>query len=309
MKAESAHLIDPQRPFSLELCVRSHGWYQCPPFRWLPAEGTLLRGERDGERDYLITTRQRTDGQLELRVAGPAVDGPLGLEMARRMTAMLRLDEDLAGFATMAAGKPKLASIVGQGWGRILRGGSLWEDVSKALMGTNTTWRQAVRCIDQLARFAPSSSHVDGLPLYPTAAEIAGLDEPTVRDRVRCGYRAPFLLSIARGAVDGTFDLEGLDREGASLSVQEADKRLRELPGIGPATSAYLLVFLGHYDRPTIDSATVAFAAKHYFDGEKRSPKEVGALFDHYAPYRALGTWGEVWQSWQGDKETRDGLG
>lgn len=77
MTDESTHIIHPQRPFSLELCVRSHGWYQCPPFRWLPAEGLLQRGERDGERDYLISARERMDGQLRPLRAVPGA-GHLG---------------------------------------------------------------------------------------------------------------------------------------------------------------------------------------------------------------------------------------
>ena len=295
-------------PFSLELVVRSHGWYQCPPFRWIAEEGRLLRGERLGDDDYLIATRQTSDGRLEMHVTGQDADGAPGDEMRRRMCRMLRLDEDLAAFQALAAGKPRIAPAVARGWGRILRGGSLWEDVAKALLGTNVAWRQAVRMIDQLARLAPLSSLHPDLPLFPTPDEVLDAGEDTLRERVRCGYRAPYLVAIARGVVDGTFDLDDLDRTAPDRPTDEVQARLLALPGIGPATSAYLLNFLGHYDRPTIDSATVAYAAKFHFDGEKRPVKEVAALFDHYAPYRSLGAWGEAWQAWIGEREERDAL-
>lgn len=295
-------------PFSLELVVRSHGWYQCPPFRWIAEEGRLLRGERLGDDDYLIATRQTSDGRLEMHVTGQDADGAPGDEMRRRMCRMLRLDEDLAAFQALAAGKPRIAPAVARGWGRILRGGSLWEDVAKALLGTNVAWRQAVRMIDQLARLAQPSSHLPDLPLFPTPDEVAAAGEDALRERVRCGYRAPYLVNIARGILDGAFALDDLDRTAGQLTTDEVQARLLALPGIGPATSAYLLVFLGHYDRPTIDSATVAYAAKFHFDGEKRPAADVAALFEHYSPFRALGAWGESSQAWLGDKEQLDGL-
>lgn len=307
--AVAHHILTPPAPFSLELVVRSHGWYQCPPFRWEQEGGVvaLHRGERLGGDDYLIQVRPHLD-TLRVVVAGPEADGEAGEEMVRRMRRMLRLDEDLSGFQAMAADKPRIAGAVGRGWGRILRGSSLWEDAIKALMGTNVAWRQAVRMIDNLARLGPLSSHAEDLPLVPTPDEVLAHDEATIRDRVRCGYRAPYLLAIARGVVDGTLDLAGLDADAAAMSGDQVFRRLNELPGIGPSTSAYLMAFLGHYDRATVDSATIAFAAEHYFDGEKRPAKEVGALFDHYHPYRALGAWAEVWSTWVGTKEARDGL-
>jgi len=294
-------------PFDLELVVRSHGWYQCPPFRWDEDDGVLIRGERLGDDDYLIRTRQTGEAEIAIEVDGPVVDGRRA--MIARMRRMLRLDEDLRGFFAMAADKPRIAPATARGWGRILRGSSLWEDVAKALLGTNVAWRQAVRMIDQLARLGPMSSQLEGLPLFPTPQEVLDAGEQAIRNRVRCGYRAPYLLGIAEGYVGGRFPLDDWDREAHDLDTAEVQRRLQSLPGIGPATSAYLLTFLGHYDRPTIDSSTVAYAAEHHFGGEKRSLAETGALFEHYAPYRALGAWAEVWQTWFGDKEERDGLG
>jgi len=294
-------------PFTLELVVRSHGWYQCPPFRWDEDDGVLVRGERVGDDDVLIRTRQTGEAEIAIEVVGGG-DGA-AREATARMRRMLRLDEDLSGFFALAADKPRVAPATARGWGRILRGSSLWEDVAKSLLGTNVAWRQAVRMIDQLARLGPMSSHAEDLPLFPTPQEVLDAGEQVIRDRVRCGYRAPYLLGIAGGVLDGRFPLDAWDREARDLDTSEVQRRLQSLPGIGPATSAYLLTFLGHYDRPTIDSSTVAYAAEHHFDGEKRSLAETGALFDHYAPYRALGAWAEVWQTWFGDKEARDGIG
>lgn len=294
-------------PFSLELTVRSHGWYQCPPFRWTAGSGELVRAERTADGDVLIRTWQAAPDRLRFEVVGaddPAVaDAAVGA-----MTRMLRLDEDLRGFQRMAAGEPAIAGAAARGWGRILRGSSLWEDVIKALLGTNVQWRQAVRMIDQLCRLAPSSAHEPDLPLVPSPSEVLAAGEHGLREKVRCGYRARYLIQLAEGVLDGTHDLDGLDAGAARMDTGAVWRRLLALPGIGPATAAYLLTFLGHYDRPTVDSATVAYAAERYFDGEKRSLAEVRALFDHYAPYRALGAWCEVWAHWAGEKERRDAL-
>jgi len=294
-------------PFSLELTVRSHGWYQCPPFRWDEERSELIRGERTAAGDLLIRTRQTAPDGLRIAVVG-AADAAAADAAVEAMRRMLRLDEDLTGFQAQAVDRPPIAVAVGRGWGRILRGSSLWEDVTKSLLGTNVQWRQAVRMIDKLARLGPSSSHAPDLPLVASPEEVLAAGDGGLRAEVRCGYRAPYLIRLAEGVLDGSFDLAGLDAAAPSLPTPEVERRLKALPGIGPSTAAYLLTFLGHYDRPTVDSATIAFAAEHYFDGHKRSAADVAALFEHYAPYRALGTWAEVWSAWAGEKERRDGM-
>jgi len=295
-------------PFSLELAVRSHGWYQCPPFRWDEERAVLIRGERRPDGDLLLRTRQPGRDRLVVEVVGAADDDVVD-EAVAAMQRMLRLDEDLAGFQRMARDKPDIARAVAAGWGRILRGSSLWEDVSKALLGTNVQWRQAVQMIRRLAALGPSSTHEPGLSLVVSPREVLDAGEQGLRDQVRCGYRAGSLIKLAAGALDGTYDLEGLDAAAAAMSLADVEQRLLALPGIGPATAAYLLTFLGHYDKATVDSATVAYAAHRYYGGEKRSLAEVSALFEHYAPYRALGSWCEVWSYWIGEKERRDGGG
>ncbi len=74
----------------------------------------------------------------------------------------------------------------------------------------------------------------------------------SVRGRARLGYRAPYVLALARDVASGALELEALRT--AELPTPELRKRLLALKGVGPYAVANLLMLLGHYDAIPIDS-------------------------------------------------------
>jgi N-glycosylase/DNA lyase len=283
-------------PFRLGAVVRSHGWFQTPPFAW------------DEPADVLSRVELLAGGPAAVRVTsapgGAAVDpgrklsAAEGEDLRRRAARMLQLDADLGGFGDALAFDPVLAAdLADYGAGRVLAGTSLYEDVVKAVCATNTTWTQAVAAMARVASLDRSGAGAGGALVDPEA--MLALGEDRLRAEGRVGYRAPFLLSIARAGADG--ELAALDAEAPGLDGAELERRLRALPGVGPATASYLCLLLGRYDRPGVDSATIRIAAARWFGGRKPSRAEVLAKVAPAGPFVGLALYWATVRAWQRD--------
>ena len=268
MGAEPYLLLTARGPFRLPAVAVSHGWFQTAPFSWDSETGRLERTEALGGGPVALVIEGR-DGGVAVRAPAPLADGDRDLA-ARRVARMLQLDADLEGFSdAVRAVDPGLADdLEGYGGGRVLAGASLFEDVVKGICGTNTTWRQAVACINRLAELGPEGC-------FPGPADLLRAGEDHFREVVRVGYRAPALVAAARAAIDGTLaDIEADSAEGDADRVYAG---LLGLSGIGPATAVFVILLMGHYGRPSIDSATIRVTADRWFDGTRPTPRDVVA--------------------------------
>jgi 3-methyladenine DNA glycosylase/8-oxoguanine DNA glycosylase len=238
----------------------SHGWFQTAPFAW---DGAVLgRVERLDGAPVALLVRAATGG------VAVEVDRRLGArgraEARARVGRMLQLDADLTGFdEAVAAVDPALArDLAGYGGGRVLAGATLHEDVVKSICATNTTWRQAVATINRIAALGEGGA-------FPEPGEVLRAGEGWLRTEARVGYRAAAILAAARAAEEGALDaIAGDDPEAAYAALQG-------LAGVGPATAGFLVLLLGHYDRPAVDSATIRVAAHAWFGGRRPTAAEV----------------------------------
>ncbi len=279
MSGASLLALPARGAFSLPAVAVSHGWFQTAPFAWDPDAETLGRAERleGGPVDLSMAGR---DG-------GVAVRADRALEAAERDVAELRvrrvlqLDADLTGFDEAArAVDPALADdLAGYGGGRVLAGATLFEDVVKGICGSNTTWRQAVASINRLAELGPPGC-------FPGPADVLRAGEDHLRGVVRVGYRAPAIVAASRAAIDGT--LADIEADSAAGDGDRVHAGLIALAGIGPATAGFVILLMGHYDRPSIDSATIRVAAERWFDGARPKPRDVLRRIEPAGRYRGL---------------------
>ncbi len=237
-------------PFSFAAVADSHGWRQLAPFR----------GDADAL-SYIIRLASGRVTELRLAAEGDGV-GVLAedaftpaeeAEIAATVTWMLGLEMDLSAFYAAAQDEPKLAAAVAGAKGRILRSATLFEDVVKTILTTNTVWSSTKRMVANVVNLFG-----DPLPAnpvcraFPTPAQLAATDEETLRQAARLGYRAPAVLALAHEVATGTRDLEALRT--ADLPTPELRKRLLAIKGVGPYAAANLLMLLGRYDAIPIDS-------------------------------------------------------
>jgi len=298
MRLPSAEIILPARcRFDLRAVVHSHGYHELPPFRWEDGPTpTLHRVERLPRRSvYRLAVRPARRGVV-LQVTGrDATEAEVLAPLAVRMRRALRLDEDLSDFHRLCRLEPALRPIARLGMGRLLRGTTLFEDIVKAIAWTNTTWRGAVSMIERLARLGSRYPGEPRLRAFPTPEQLLATGERGLRERAGLGYRAPYVIALAEQVATGTLDLEAFAASAPALDSAEVAHTLAAIRGAGPATVAYGLMLLGHYDRPAIDSATLRFASEAFHGGRPTTIATVRRRFARYGRWAGLVLWFRQW--------------
>ena len=285
-------------PFSLPAVARSHGWIQLAPF---------AHDEETGALSYV--SRLASGRVVELRVGeAPGgvrveVDAPLTAaeqaEIAGQVRWMLNLDLDLSAFYAQARREPKLAQVEAKAQGRILRAPTLFEDVVKTILTTNTAWSGTKRMVEALVSAFGSPLPADpARRAFPTAAQLAASDEQALRSVAKLGYRAPYVLALARAVASGDLDLEALKT--ADLPTPDLRKRLLALKGVGDYAAANLLMLLGRYDYLPVDSWALKMVSHEWHGGEPVGRAEVEAAFEPWGPWRGLAYWFWDWSYWNG---------
>jgi 3-methyladenine DNA glycosylase/8-oxoguanine DNA glycosylase len=283
-------------PFSLSAVVRSHGWWQLSPFDWDDAGGVLTRVERLSTGRVVELRLRESDVGVSIDV-GDRLSEAESQEAAAKAVWMLQLDLDLGAFYALARAEPRLAHVEEQARGRILRSASLFEDVVKTILTTNVQWSGTIRMVEKLV-----SAFGDPLPAhparqaFPAPERLAETNEKALR-AAGLGYRAPYVLELARSVSSGEFDLEGL--KDAGLPTTELRKQLLAIKGVGDYAAANLLILLGHHDFLPIDSWAMTMVSWEWYNGDPVGRAEVEAAFEHWGEWKGLAYW--FWD-WTGER-------
>jgi len=283
-------------PVLLARTLASHGVASLPPSKideqtWtLEVTLPVPRGART------VRVAPGRKGYARVELLGRPVSDRIRNALLAELRHMFRLDEDLSPFYAVAAADEQLAWAA-LGAGRMLRGGTVFEDVVKTICTTNAAWSGTVRMVtaivDNLGAKAPTGGHA-----FPTAAAIATAPDEFLRDVARAGYRGPYIRAIATDVAEGRLDLEELNDP--ELPVAEIEARLLALPGVGPYAAAHvMLTSLGRYSRLVLDSWTRPAYAK--LIGRKASDKTIARRFNRYGDYAGLAFWLLLTRGWAPD--------
>lgn len=285
----AGELVDLRRTF------RSHGLASLPPMRLSENAETLeitlpVRGLRP--RTVLISGSGPGHGIV--RAVGPSPGREEGDKLLAGVRHVLRLDEDLSPFYSLAAGDPEL-SWVARGAGRMVRGATVFEDVIKTICTTNCSWSATARMIgalvEHLGEKAPKAPPTGPSGrAFPTAHAMAGVGEEFYKDVARAGYRGRYMLALARSVAEEVVDLEALAADPEELPDDELYARLLALPGVGPYSAAHIMIMLGRYSRLILDSWTRPTYAR-LIGRTAVTDREIEARFSGYGPYRGLAFW------------------
>ncbi len=282
--------------FSLPAVVRSHGWIQMPPFEDTPDHGLA----------YTIRLSSGKVTRFEVHVAGESltVEPSSGLnrkeqaELAHAITWMLGLDQEFDEFYTLAGREPKLARMVERHAGRVLRSPTLFEDVVRTLLTTNTLWKHTLRmCRELTTRYGDALPGQPDYHSFPTAARLAEVDEPVLREQCRMGYRAPYVAELSQRVAAGELDLEAL--KVSTIPTIELRKALMGIKGVGGYAAANLLMLLGRYDFVPVDTWALKVVSNEFFNGEKVTPKQVLETFAPWGKWQGLVYWFWDWSPQQ----------
>jgi 3-methyladenine DNA glycosylase/8-oxoguanine DNA glycosylase len=280
-------------PFSLFTVVYSHGWVQLAPFRAIGESGAFSDITQLGSGRVLEMQVTEAPGGVAVETE-EALSEPETQELSGQVTWMLGLEQDFSTFYELAAAEPSLERAAERAQGRILRSASLFEDVIKTVLTTNTTWSGTKRMVEGLVTRYGSLLPADpARHAFPTAAQLASLDEVGLRSEAKLGFRAPSVLSIARSVAEGRLDLEGL--KDSRLSTEEVRKRLLAMRGVGDYAAANLLMLLGYYDYLPVDSWALKVVSREWHGGQPIGRAEVEAAFARWGEWKGLAYWCWDW--------------
>jgi 3-methyladenine DNA glycosylase/8-oxoguanine DNA glycosylase len=269
---------------------------QLPPFGWDAGADVLTRVERlSTGRVVGIDVRECGDGVLV--EGGDRLTDAERQEVAGKVTWMLDLGLDLGPFYALARDEPRLAQAEEAGRGRILRCPTLFEDVVKTILTTNVAWSGTIRMVEKLVSgFGEPVPAEPARQAFPSPKRLAATDEGALRS-AGLGYRAPYVLELARSVAAGGLDLEALKH--AELSTAELRKRLLAIKGVGDYAAANLLILLGHHDFLPVDSWAKMMVSREWFEGEPVGRAEVEAAFERWGKWKGLAFW--FWD-WRGER-------
>ena len=288
----------------LGLVVRSHGWYDLPPFEWDQEKKTLGFFFLEGEFPVRVVIKERTKG-LEASAAGErhlpfkenlSSNLPSRAAFVDVVERVLDLKADLSSFHSLCAGDPGFAWIARRGAGRILRAPTLFEDAVKVLATTNCTWGLTKVMVKNLiARFDRGGA-------FPDARFVAGLSARTLA-AAKWGYRAPYLAAFAGRVASGKLDLARW--EDPDRPDEDVETEIRAEKGFGPYAADTLGRLLGRHRKLGIDSWSRKKVASLRFRGRAVKDARVARLYAPFGRHAGLAFWLDVTRDWH---EEREGL-
>lgn len=275
----------------LDLIVRSHGWYDLPPFRYDRKRGVLETVvEHDGRGQPLRITSSKTG-------IWASSTGLPRAELKRAGLRILQFGVPLADFHRDCAEREEegFGWIAERGAGRMLRAPDLFEDAVKVLLTTNCSWELTRTMVTRLIAVAG----VDGA--FPGPKRVARLPESLLRSEVKCGYRAPYLSRFASAISSGRLDLASWEDPGRDDDEIEAE--IRNNSGFGPYAAHTLMRLLGRHSRLGLDSWSRKKVAALRFGGHSVSDREVEEFYSSFGRFAGLAFWLDVTRDWHAGDE------
>ncbi|KAI4304995.1 hypothetical protein L6164_028387 [Bauhinia variegata] len=137
---------------------------------------------------------------------------------------------------------------------------------------------------------------------FPSSKELASLDEYNLNQHCGLGYRASYIISLAKRIEKGTLNLKKLEEECDFGSYEEVYRKLNNLEGVGPFTSSNILMCLGCYQKIPADTET----RRHLQEVHGMSDCKKGTIikiseeiYKKYAPFQCLAYWFELLNSYE----------
>ena len=279
--------------FDFRRTLRSHGWYDLPPFE-LIGEQTLARVLEVGEAAP-VTVFVGGDGaglrvSAERRLSGRAL-----ARVERDVRHIFRLDDRLEEFYARVGPDPDFAWVARDGAGRLLRSPTVFEDLVKSVMTTNCSWALTKRMVAGLVGSLGREA-ADGRRAFPTAAAMAAQPAGFYREVVRAGYRAEYLKELAERVAAGEIDPESWLR--SELPTPELKREIKRVKGVGDYAAENLLKLVGRYDVLALDSWVRGKFRRVRNRGRECDDRRIARFYARFGEWRGLALWCDMTRDW-----------
>jgi len=265
--------------FSLRKTVLSHGWINLPPYKYDYENNILIRTEFVNSNLMELFISQK-DNYIRVKVKSKVkLDNFTKNEIKKKIQNIFQLNIDLNEFRTLAKkSNKKIFRYLNAGGGRFLTGLSLFEDVVKTLLTTNTTWNQTVNMtqnfISQFNKIKYKTPMICGFPTY---CEFKRIKPIKVIKGLRLGYRNEYLINI----INKFLEKEGFVNDDKLTIANE----LKKVKGLGRYSIAHIKCLMGIFDEIPIDSEVIKYAK---LKGIGHSEKQITEYYQKYEQYAFL---------------------
>jgi 3-methyladenine DNA glycosylase/8-oxoguanine DNA glycosylase len=181
-------------PKDLKVILFSHGWLVLAPYEY-------------NENPLSLKFPYDTPGGcglIEIRAAGRHCELVVhrgSFKTAQKITErVLALDCDLKKTYRLAGADPQFAWFKKRKFGRLLRTPTLFEDCLKTIFSANTVFKRTITMTQKLV--ALYGTDIAGYRAFPTPRRLAKVREKEFREKIGCGYRAPYLISLIEKALE-----------------------------------------------------------------------------------------------------------
>ncbi len=292
-KMSNSFTIPTPKDFSFRRSVGSHGWYDLLPFEYDETKRKLSYTYFSPASGGPVSlTIARRDGLLSVRSASPRVDR---LEAGAVVRRVLRLDEDLGDFYESVCCHDGFEWVRQISAGRLLRSGTVWEDLVKTLCTTNCSWSLTKSMIRNLVEKLGQPS-TEGRKAFPSAEAIAASSPEFFRNEIRAGYRSPYFIELAELVAAGKLDPE--EWLCSDLPTAELRKEIKKVKGIGDYAADNLLKLLGRYDGLALDSWLRASFYKKHNREKPCEDKKIERHYRKFGKWKGLAIWCDMTKEW-----------
>ncbi|KAJ0254168.1 hypothetical protein HA466_0107090 [Hirschfeldia incana] len=272
----------------MEKAVCNHGFFMMAPNVWDPKYKSLTRPLTLSNSSSASVTISHPPTRSFLVIQVPSinnvsrVDEELILKQVGRMLRISAEDErDVTEFQQLHEDAKK------NGFGRIFRSPFLFEDMVKSILLCNMTWKRTLGmasslCILQskladgtlrpisqtnkkrkrVLKETKESSKKEAGGNFPSAKELASLDKALINKHCKLGYRANWIVKLAKMVDSGTLNLEEMERR--DMTAEQVSEKLTKMSGFGPFARATVLICIGYYHLVPSDTETLRLFRENY---------------------------------------------
>lgn len=279
-------------PFNFESAVKSHGWWMLSPNYWDEKTQIFYRPLRLSNAKNVFVSISYDDDHLSIKNESSVIlDEKDKKEIIEDISWMFRLQENFEPFYSMSQKYEELLHLSDERKGRLLRSPTLFEDIIKVILTTNTRWQHTINMTNNLVNGLGEpveTATQNGFKTFPTPERILEVGESFLKEHVRVGYRSAYIIDAATKALDDSFDMESF------RSPNKDIMKLKTIKGVGPYAFNTLAMLLGKYDALPVDSEYKKRVVNKYFDGKKPSKLELESVYDKWGEYKYLAYWFDV---------------
>lgn len=280
--------------FNFHRTVLSHGWCELLPFELDRKKWKLVRVLDRGQTKPVTVEISANKNGLTVNTSR-AVGKRAAENIIRDVRHMFRLDDDLSEFYRVMSVESDFEWIAKEGAGRLLRSPTVFEDLVKMICTTNCSWALTEKMVTALVNELGQVSD-DGRRSFPGPEAMAAQSSDFYRERVRAGYRAPYLKELAGRVAAGELNVESwLTNEGP---LNDLIKEMKSVKGVGNYAAENLLKLIGRYDGLALDSWTRAQFARARNNGRVASDKKILRFYSRFNSWRGLALWCDMTRHW-----------